>query len=475
MHLPNHVSFRCGLPVALLAILVTAISHARPPNIVVILADDLGWADTGFAGSDFYETPHLDRLRAQGMAFTQAYAGAGNCAPSRASLWSGQYSPRHGVYAVGSTVRGPRELMRLDAVPNRPDLAPEIETLAEALRGSGYATGLFGKWHLANSDDPSRVNPATLPAAQGFDTFVDTRADRPNRRRDDAPDDPKGAFSLTAAAVDFITAHRARPFFAFVSHHAPHSDLESRPASLARFSAKPPGKIHRDPLYAACIYDLDAAVGRLLAHLDTLGLSEKTIVIFTSDNGGGDSRSQAPLRGTKGTYYEGGLRVPLIMRWPGVVAPDSASAVPVIQLDLFPTFLALAGAAKIPSRLDGADLTPLLKGAPEAALNDRPLFWHFPGYLDGSDPKDPAKAFRARPTSVIRRGDWKLHLHHEPWLLDGGAAGLPSNGATELFHLADDVGELQDLSADRPAERDALLKTLLEWLRTTGAPLPRTR
>jgi arylsulfatase A-like enzyme len=435
----------------------------RPPNVVVILADDLGWADPGFAGSDFYETPHLDALRREGLAFTQAYAGAGNCAPSRASLLSGQYTPRHGVYAVGSTDRGPKDAMRVRPVPNRIELAPEIVTLAEALQAAGYATGLFGKWHLDNAE------PATKPGAQGFGVFFDSRADRPNLKRD-APDDPKGAFSLTEAAAAFIAENKARPFFAFVSHHAVHSDLEARPASLARFRAKPPGTRHRDPLYAACIFDLDAAVGRLPAQIAALGLERDTLVVFTSDNGGGDGRSQEPLRGGKGCYYEGGLRVPLVLRWSGRIAPGSTCASPVVHLDFYPTFLDLAGGSGPRPPLDGVSLTPVFDGA--STLGARPLFWHFPGYLDGPTRRGRDGVFRTRPVSVVRRGDWKLHLFHEEWLLDGGRERLPANRAVELYRLSDDPGEHHDLAATQPAKRDELLGELLAWLQQTRAPMP---
>ncbi len=458
---------RVGIASLILSLAVAGAAAARPPNLVFIYADDLGWSDTGYGGSDFYETPHLDRLRAQGMLFTDAYAPAGNCAPSRASLLSGLYSPRHGLYAVNSTNRGPQEAMRLEPVPNRIDLAPGFTTFAERLRAAGYATGLFGKWHV---DD--RLDPATLPPAQGFEVYFDSRLPSPNPFRDE-PDDPKGAFSLTRAACDFMTWHRERPFFAFVSHHAVHSDLEATPASLRKFEAKKPGRLHNEPLYAACVHDLDAAVGMLLAKLAELGLEENTLVVFTSDNGGGDGRSQEPLRGGKGGYYEGGIRAPMLVRWPGVVAAGGASDVPVTQIDLFPTWLAAAGVRGQVPALDGRSLLPLLRG--EEAWPARPIFWHFPGYLDRPVNRGRDEIFRTRPVSVVRLGEWKLHLFWEEWLLDGGREGLPGNLAVELYHLGDDPGEHRDLAADRPRERDELLEVLLAWLRDTSAPVPALR
>ncbi len=228
----------------------------RPPNIVFIFADDLGWKDVGYQGTDFYETPNIDRLARAGMVFTQAYAGAANCAPSRAVLLSGQYTPRHGVYAVGDTNRGPQDLMRLIPVPNRSGLAPSTVTMAESLRAAGYATGIFGKWHLAGPDGAS-------PETQGFDVAYDPRAPNPNIRRDE-PDDPKGIYSITRAALSFIESNRDRPFFAYVSHHAIHTSLEARPSSIERFRTKAKGALHDQALYAACLYDLDDGVRIML-------------------------------------------------------------------------------------------------------------------------------------------------------------------------------------------------------------------
>ena len=441
-------------------------SAARPPNILLIYADDLGWRDVGYQGSDFHETPNIDRLAQQGMVFSQAYAGAGNCAPSRAVLLSGQYTPRHGVYAVGSTERGPKDLMRLVPVPNRSGLPASTVTLADALAAAGYATGLFGKWHLGGKD-------GAPPAAQGFGVVYDSRSPDPNARRDE-PGDPKGIYSLTAKALAFIEENRERPFFAFLSHHAIHTALEARPSSLAKFKAKTPGKQHDDPLYAACLYDLDDGIGRVLAHLEKLGLEEQTLVVFTSDNGGTQRSSQEPLRGSKGGYYEGGIREPFIVRWPGVVKAGTTSAVPVHQVDLFPTFLDAAGVpAPAGHVLDGESLRPLLGAT--GSLRRQAIFWHFPGYLDAPVRRGRDPVFRTRPVSVVRKGDWKLHLYHEEWLLDGGRERLDANRAAELYDLAADIGERRDLARSHRARRDELLDDLLAWLNAVDAPLPAPR
>lgn len=462
-------SLRLFAVVALLAssAATAAAASSSRPNVVVIFADDLGYRDTGFTGSDFYETPNLDALARRGMVFRHAYAGAGNCAPSRACLHSGQYSPRTGVYAVQRTDRGPMTLQRMIAIPNREDLATENVTVAEALKAAGYATGLFGKWHLSGE-------PGTLPPAQGYETYFDSRLPNPNLRREE-PEDPKGAYSLTRAAGQFFEKNRARPFYAFIAHHAIHGALEARPASLAKFQAKKPGAQHSHALYAACIYDLDDTVGLVVKKLRELGLEENTLLVFTSDNGATGQSSQEPLRGNKGAYYEGGIREPFIAAWPGRIAPGSRSDVPVINLDLYPTFLDAAGVpAPAGKVLDGESLLPLLTGQAKS-LRRSAIFWHFPGYLDAPVTRGRDPIFRTRPTTAMRAGDWKLHLYHEEWQLDGGRAQLATNKAVELYNLADDPGERRDLANVNPKKRDELLDQMLAWLKHTDAKLPTER
>ncbi|RYD49457.1 MAG: aryl-sulfate sulfohydrolase, partial [Verrucomicrobiaceae bacterium] len=229
-------------------------------------------------------------------------------------------------------------------------------------------------------------------------------------------------------------------------------------------------------LYAACTYDLDAGVGDLMEKIRSLGIAEKTLVIFTSDNGATQQSSQEPLRGSKGGYYEGGIREPFIAVWPGAIQPGAKSAVPVINVDLYPTFLALAGGKAAEGKpLDGSDLTPLLTGR-TAALERDAIFWHFPGYLDNpvirGRESDVALGFRSRPVSVIRKGNWKLHLFHEEWVLDGGKENLATNRAVELYDLSADPGEHHDLAQKETARRDELLGDLLAWIIATKAKLP---
>lgn len=444
---------------------------AAPPNIILIFADDLGWKDVAYQGSSFCETPVLDALTREGMTFTNAYSSAGNCAPSRACLLSGTYTPRHHVYAVGSTDRGNKTQHRLIPIPNKGGLAEDNITMADALKAAGYKTGHVGKWHL---DGPGGAKPS----AQGFDLTFDSFGEGELREGSEGnkagpPDDPKGVFTLTRKALEFIKANKDGPFFCYLAHHAIHSPLQGRPETLAILKEKHPDLSKGDLMYAACTYDFDASVGMLLEGLKTLGVDENTLLVFTSDNGATQQSSQEPLRGSKGGYYEGGIREPMIVRWPGVVKPASTCDVPVINVDLFPTFLAAAGATT-DKVLDGESLLPLLKG--EGDLERQAIFWHFPGYLDrpvirGRD-LDVKTGFRSRPVSVIRKGDWKLHLFLEEWQLDGGREKLGTNHATELYNLTDDIGERTDLANGNPAKRDELLNDLLAWHQSANALLP---
>jgi arylsulfatase A-like enzyme len=452
-------------------LLCTAVSAAPPPNIILIFADDLGWKDVGYQGSSLCETPSIDALAREGMVFSSAYAAAGNCAPSRACLLSGNYTPRHHVYAVGSTDRGNKAQQRLIPAPNRGGLAREDITVADALKSAGYKTGHFGKWHL---DGPGGAKPS----AQGFDLTFDSLGEGAvgegsEANRAGLPADPKGVFTLTRKAIDFIQANRDGPFFCYLAHHAIHSPLQARPETLAMLRAKKPGLGGGDLMYAACTYDFDASVGMLLAKLKELSLEENTLLVLTSDNGATQQSSMEPLRGSKGGYYEGGVREPFLVRWPGVTRPGSTCDVPVINVDLFPTFLAAAGAAT-GKTLDGESLVPLLKE--EGRLKRESIFWHFPGYLDNPVIRgrelDVRTGFRTRPVSVINKGHWKLHLFHEEWQLDGGREKLSTNRAVELYNLKDDIGERTDLSAIHPAKRDELLDELLAWQKSVEAIVP---
>jgi arylsulfatase A-like enzyme len=393
------------------------------------------------------------------MVFRQSYSAAGNCQPSRACLLSGQYTPRHGVYAVGNTKRGPVELMRMEPVPNKDGLDPDDFSMAKAMKKAGYATGIFGKWHLNGKTGSD-------PDEQGFDVVELSR----HAWSDKKTEDPKGIYSLTASACKFIQDNKDRPFFVYLPHYAVHSPIESRKETLAKFEDKKPGKLHDNPKFAACVAELDNGVGLLMQKLKDLNLDENTLVAFTSDNGG-TATSQEPLRGAKGCYYEGGVREPMIVRWPGVVKAGTTCDVPVIHVDFYPTFLAAAGVqppADWP--LDGASLLPLLEG--KSSLEREAIFWHFPGYLDQAVLRGRDPVFRTRPVSVIRKGDWKLHLYHEEWQLDGGRGKLDTNRAVELYNIVKDPREMNDLASSDPSKRDELLDDLLAWFDKVHAKLP---
>jgi arylsulfatase A-like enzyme len=436
----------------------------RKPNIVLIFADDLGWKDVGYQGSDFMETPNIDRLAKEGMVFTAGYAAAGNCAPSRACMLSGNYTPRHHVYAVNSTERGPKASQRLIPIPNKSGLAKDNITFADAMKAAGYATGIFGKWHLEGPDGAE-------PSSQGFDTVFQSLGGWSGQEKGN----PKGIYSLTRAAGEFMEKNKDRPFLVYLPHYAIHTGLQAHEKTLAHFEGKPKGKQHSNALYAACTYDLDDGVGLLLNKIKDLGLEENTLVIFTSDNGGTQQSSQEPLRGNKGCYYEGGIREPFIIRWKGVTTPGSTCNVPVINVDIFPTMLAAAGVPVPEGKvLDGESLLPLLKGA--GALKRQAIYWHFPGYLDNPVIRgrelDVRTGFRTRPVSVIHKGDWNLHLFHEEWQLDGGFEKLATNHAVELYNLAEDIGERTDLAVSNPEKRNELLSDLQAWLKATDALIP---
>ena len=439
-------------------------AQEQPLNIILIYADDLGWRDLGVMGSDYYETPAIDRLAGQGMRFTRAYSNGPNCAPSRASLLSGQYSPRHGIYTVGSAARGESRDRRLIPVDNQTALDLSLVTLAESLREVGYATGHVGKWHLGG--------PNFTATDQGFDwSIAGSASGSPPgyfypygsgaRALDDLNEDGvEGEYltdRLTREALTFISEPRDGPFFLYMSHFAVHTPIQARPELIARYEPKTGSHGHDNPTYAAMIHSLDDSVRSLLRRLDRLGLADRTVVIFTSDNGGyGPATSMQPLRGAKGMLYEGGIRVPLIVRWPGVVAPGSVTGVPVIGLDLYPTILSIAGAT-LPLRqpIDGTSLIPILRGDRDEL--DRPLFWHFPAYLEAY--RDTIGPWRTTPASAVQDGGFKLiHFFEE--------------SRDELYDLTSDPGERID-SADLNPEKVSELRALLErWWTHVDAFIP---
>jgi len=434
---------------------------ARKPNIVFILADDLGWKDLGFMGSGYYETPNLDALAGQGVVFTSAYTNGPNCAPTRASLMSGQYTPRHGVYTVGNSDRGQAKHRKLIPTPNKTTLGAEVVTLAEALKGAGYVSASMGKWHLGN-------DPELGPLGQGFDLNVGGyEIGHPKSyfspyRNPELADGPRGEYltdRLTDEALKFIEANRSRPFFLYLPHYAVHTPLQAKKKLTEKYAQKAPDNGQGNPKYAAMIESLDAGVGRIMDKLDELSLTNNTVVVFFSDNGGVKGiTSQAPLRGGKGMLYEGGVRVPLVVRWPGVVAPGRQCGEPVMGIDFYPTLLEIAGAAKPDGQiLDGRSIVPLLRD--EKAPASRALFWHFPAYLQGKAEGARDEYFRTRPAGAIRLGDWKLIEYFE-------------DGTLELYNLKGDIGETTNLTAELPEKTSELHEKLIQWRESINAPVP---
>lgn len=437
------------------------------PNIVFILIDDMGWKDTGYMGSGYYETPNIDRLAGEGMIFTQAYANAANSAPTRACLLTGQYTPKHGLYTVGNSDRGQSKDRRLIPVTNSTEISLDKITFNEALKSAGYVTAAVGKWHIGNT-----------PTEHGFDVGFD-RTELGYPRGHFRDDGEYLAERLTDEAVKFIMENNpsvtGKPFLLCLSHHAVHTPIQAREEIIDKYRNKSGVDCHNNPVYAAMVQSVDESVAKVNQTLEELGLSENTILIFFSDNGGhGTYTCQRPLRGGKGMFYEGGIREPMFVYWPGKVKPGTVCDVPVISTDFYPTFLDIAD-VDIPDNytLDGVSILPLLSG--ESSLQREKLFWHFPAYLESyaglkQDSRDTI--FRTRPVSVIRKGNWKLLLFHEEWILDGGRENISDNNSVELYNLESDISETKNLSNTETAKRDELLDELLHWIEDTEAPVP---
>lgn len=458
-----------GLIVFVLALPSNA--AAPPPNVVLILADDLGWWDLGCYGSVFHETPHLDRLAGQGMRFTDAYAACNCCSPTRASILTGKYPARLHVTDWIPGTNFPTAKLRPPAWLQH--LPPEEVTLAEALQAAGYATAAVGKWHLGREP--------FLPQSQGFDVNVAGNHSgapgsyfwpyghgdpaRANRYHGGpVPDVYAGGRPgeyltdrLTDEALKFIEANRERPFFLYLAHYAVHTPLEAKKELIEKYKARVrPGQRQNNPTYAAMVESLDQSVGRVLARLEALGIAGRTIVVFTSDNGGyvgygGNSGAtwNGPLRLGKGSCYEGGHRVPLVIRWPSVAPAGSVCREPVVSVDLYPTILALTGArgdAKHNAAVDGADITPLLRQTGKPARDA--IYWHYPHY----------NVLPQTPYGAIRQGDYKLIEYDEDQRI-------------ELYNLKDDLGETTDLAGKTPQLAGALRARLATWRQSVGAQM----
>jgi len=376
---------------------------------------------------------------------------------------SGQYAPRTGVYTVGGIDRFAWQTRPLRPVDNVQNLPLDKITIAQSLQAAGYATGMFGKWHLGQQGEYH-------PGRRGFDEAIVSMGKHFDFATSPPTEYPAGQYLadfLTDKAVDFIRRQKDRPFFLYLPHFAVHSPLDAKPELIDKFKPKPPVGGHRNPTYAAMIASLDESVGRVLAALDELKLAENTVVVFSSDNGGvggyaregiakesSDTTDNTPLRSGKGSLYEGGTRDPFIVRWPGVTKPGSACDVPAIHVDVYPTFLDIAG-AKPPANymLDGESLVPLLRDA-GAALQREAIFQHFPGYLGMGQGQ-----WRTTPVGLIHAGDWKLMEFFE-------------DGRLELYNLRDDLGETKNLATQMPDKAKELHAKLVAWRQAIQAPMP---
>ena len=450
-----------GFVLAMGLVPASASAASKKPNFVFFLVDDLGYGDIGIYGSDYHQTPAVDKLAAEGMRFTQGYAACTVCSPSRAAIMTGCYPGRLHLtdWITGHRRRNPKLLI--------PDWKMHIDhervTVAEALKEAGYRTMFAGKWHLMPIRN-KKIFDQHYPTNHGFDLNVGGRewGQPKGRGKYFAPfnmpnlEGQKGDYltdRLTDESIKFIEASKDKPFFLYLSYYAVHGPLMAPKPMVQKYAdrAKQPSdggkwKGRVTPVYAAMVEAVDKSVGRIMATLEKLKLDDNTVVIFTADNGGTSQASSGGLRGAKATAWEGGVREPFIIKWPGVTKPGSVTPSLAIGTDFYPTMLEMAGLPLRPKQhLDGVSLVPVLKGGP--ADTQRTLYWHYPHY------------HKTKPYGAIRDGDWRLVEFFE-------------DGALHLFNLKDDPAEKKNLAESDAAKAKQLHEKLIAWRQSVNAQMP---
>ena len=415
-------------------------------NVVFVLADDQGWNQVSMQGTKFYETPNVDRLASQGLYFTDAYSANPVCSPSRSSIMTGKNPARLHItdYIPGS----PYPYQKL-TTPEMTQVLPLDEiTIAEVLKENGYVTGHFGKWHL-NKDKNYEAGRPGDPASQGFDDIYTSVKPAPDA---DPSADAHHAVEITKRSLEFIEKNKDNPFFCYVSHHVVHRPLMEKPELVDKYEQKEGADLAiNNPIMGAMIERMDTGIGQILDKLDELKLTENTIVIYYSDNGGLEMlQDQYPLRGGKSMIFEGGIRVPLVIRWPGVIEPGTQSHTPVISDDLFPTILDMINIKKDIKDQDGLSITPLFTQG--GMIERNTLYCHYPHYHHQG----------YKPAGAIREGDYKLIEWFEQTLLG-------EENQINLYNLAEDIGEENDLSKEMPELAARLREKLHAWRKNVGA------
>ena len=417
------------------------------PNILFILADDFGWSQLGCYGSDFYETPHIDRLARQGMKFTDAYAACPVCSPTRASFMTGRYPAR--LHLTDFIAGGNYPHEKYSQPEWQKYLPLEEVTIAEVCKTAGYATASFGKWHLSITKKPPGSLPYN-PDKQGFDEWFVTY--KPSSK-DDPESDAHNVEAITQKSLDFLDRHKDQPFFLYVTHNTIHAPVLGKKRLVQKYKNKPGSdRPENNPVLGAMIEELDDSVGRLLKKLKDLRIDDRTLVVFFGDNGGLErDAKQTPLRSGKANLYEGGIREPLIVRWPGVVTPGSMCSEPVISVDFFPTFVESLGLEnQVTHTIDGVSLLPLLKQS--GPLRREAIYWHYPHYHSSS----------IGPCGAVRSGDYKLIEWFDETLCGPG-------NELELYNLKEDIGERDNLTQKMPEKTRRLKDMLATWRNKVGA------